>query len=195
MLDVGHGDSIYISFPNGKSMLVDTGNKKLRDFPSVNYLVLTHRHYDHMGNADKILAKYKVDTVWVNKGDKGTVPKGIKKIGDVALHFLENKETGENNSSLVFKLVYKKFSMLFTGDIKKKRKKYLIKKYGKFLKSKVYKVAHHGEEYYKPFIETASPELALLSCSELDYKNSKFVQYSNVKTKATIHGDIELTVK
>ena len=52
-----------------------------------------------------------------------------------------------NNNSLVCKLKYKKFSMLFTGDIEEVAEKAILNKYGKsseqILNSTVLKVAHH----------------------------------------------------
>lgn len=52
-----------------------------------------------------------------------------------------------NLSSLVFKLTYKDFSILFTGDIYQEGDKKLVKKYGTSLKSTILKVPHHGEWY------------------------------------------------
>ena len=52
-----------------------------------------------------------------------------------------------NNNSLVCKLNYKKFSMLFTGDIEEIAEKAILLNYGKnssqILKSTVLKIAHH----------------------------------------------------
>lgn len=50
-----------------------------------------------------------------------------------------------NNSSLVFKMEYNNFSILFTGDVYKQRDKELYLKYGNQLKSNVLKVPHHGD--------------------------------------------------
>lgn len=56
-------------------------------------------------------------------------------------------ENAINNNSLVCKLNYKKFSMLFTGDIEEIAEKEILDKYGKasskILNSTVLKVAHH----------------------------------------------------
>ena len=56
-------------------------------------------------------------------------------------------ENAINNNSLVCKLKYKKFSMLFTGDIEEVAEKAILNKYGKsseqILNSTVLKVAHH----------------------------------------------------
>lgn len=53
-------------------------------------------------------------------------------------------ENAINNNSLVCKLKFKKFSMLFTGDIEEIAEKAVLTKYNKkSLKATVLKVAHH----------------------------------------------------
>lgn len=56
-------------------------------------------------------------------------------------------ENAINNNSLVCKLKFKKFSMLFTGDIEEIAEKEILKRYDKNsikdLKATVLKVAHH----------------------------------------------------
>ena len=54
-------------------------------------------------------------------------------------------ENGINNNSLVCKMMYQKFSMLFTGDIEEVAEKAIVEKYGNnnILKSTVLKIAHH----------------------------------------------------
>ena len=52
-------------------------------------------------------------------------------------------ENAINNNSLVCKLKFKKFSMLFTGDIEEIAEKAILTKYNqKSLKATVLKVAH-----------------------------------------------------
>ena len=57
---------------------------------------------------------------------------------------LEINEKPLNNNSVVIKFYYKKFSVLFTGDIEGIAEKQIIEKYkNNKLKSTVLKVAHH----------------------------------------------------
>ena len=54
-----------------------------------------------------------------------------------------------NNNSLVCKLIYKNFSMLFTGDIEDIAEKAILSKYvnkQELLKADILKVAHHGSK-------------------------------------------------
>lgn len=79
----------------------------------------------------------------------------------------------KNNSSLVFKLTYSDFSVLFTGDIYKQGDRQLVKEYGDSLKSTVLKVPHHGEFYTAnspEFVKTVSPEIAVI-------QDTRYVNY------------------
>jgi len=71
-----------------------------------------------------------------------------------------------NNNSIVCKLSYKSFSMLFTGDIEEIAEKIIIKEYEdtNVLKATILKVAHHGSKSssIEEFIENVSPKIALI---------------------------------
>lgn len=64
-LDVSHGNATFIHFPNGKTLLVDSGDeRRSRDIVfsyikknnlTVDYYLLTHFHGDHNGMIDEIL--------------------------------------------------------------------------------------------------------------------------------------------
>lgn len=57
------------------------------------------------------------------------------------------KENVLNNNSLVIKLEYRKFNMLFTGDIEEVAEEQLIKIYSdKELEADILKVSHHWFE-------------------------------------------------
>lgn len=70
-----------------------------------------------------------------------------------------------NNNSMVFKLNYNKFSILFTGDIEKIAEEDILKNINsKMLKSNILKVAHHGSKTstIEKFLELVSPQIALI---------------------------------
>ncbi|MBI5582312.1 MAG: DNA internalization-related competence protein ComEC/Rec2 [Deltaproteobacteria bacterium] len=88
-LDVGHGSSILMEFPQGEKMLVDGGgsfnpefdlgervvgpflwNKKIT---RLEVVVLTHPHPDHLNGLPFILSKFKVRELWMN-GDRADSP-------------------------------------------------------------------------------------------------------------------------
>lgn len=78
-LDVGQGDCIFIEFPDGKNMIIDSGNcrgykkyeTKVLDFLSSNvennkidYMMLTHADSDHCYYLDNILEQFQIDTIF-----------------------------------------------------------------------------------------------------------------------------------
>lgn len=84
-------------------------------------------------------------------------------------------ENSINNNSLVCKLNYKNYSMLFTGDIEAIAEKAILNKYFKnldILKSDVLKVAHHGSKTSSiiEFIEKVKPKYAVIGVG----KDNKF---------------------
>ena len=74
-----------------------------------------------------------------------------------------------NNNSIVCKLVYKSFSMLFTGDIEAVAEKKIAQMYKdtNILQSTVLKVAHHGSKTssIQEFLELVKPKIALIGVS------------------------------
>lgn len=76
------------------------------------------------------------------------------------------KENSINNNALVCKLYYKRFTMLFTGDIEQEAENVICKMYkdSTALKSTVLKVAHHGSKSSstEEFIKLVSPKIALI---------------------------------
>lgn len=204
MFNVFHGDLIYIDLPNGKNMLVDTGKKgkpkkflfpflHSKNIKKIDYLVLTHMDYDHIGGAKEVIDKYDIGVIFYNGQDRGNKPQlrylqaaKEKNIPIIILNSdpdlsnivsLDNNlkmhvyhpmiKSESNNLSLVFKLVYKDFSMLFSGDLEKEGQKKVHDLYGNDLKSDVYKVAHHGDSSYTPFIDAISPKISLCPCLKI----------------------------
>ncbi|HWT04086.1 MAG TPA: MBL fold metallo-hydrolase [Pyrinomonadaceae bacterium] len=73
VLNVGQGDSILIVAPGGKSVLVDAGTPgsgrvvldamKRYNVGQLDLMVATHAHADHIGGADEVLRRTKVNAV------------------------------------------------------------------------------------------------------------------------------------
>lgn len=70
-----------------------------------------------------------------------------------------------NDNSVVGKLVFGKFSMLFTGDASRAEENKLIKEENTKLSSRVLKVGHHGSasSSQKDFLRSIRPESAVIS--------------------------------
>ena len=173
--------------------LLDRGIKEL------DYMIISHFDSDHVGglfyvlenirvkkvvisiqgeNSEnlerlrKIVKKKKQKVIVVKKGDNISIER------DVSLKILwpraQNmiKENILNNNSMVCKLSYKNFSMLFTGDIEEAEKD-ILKEYDlNDLQSTILKVAHHGSNTSssQEFVDAVNPQIALIGVGE----NNKF---------------------
>ncbi len=73
--DVGQGDSEFIQFPNGETMLIDAGesdkattvisNIKNLGVSEITYIIATHPHSDHIGGLSKVIDEFDVGTVYM----------------------------------------------------------------------------------------------------------------------------------
>ena len=101
-LDVNQGDSILLSLNNTKgNILMDTGGKpnyynstynfadnktipylKSIGIKKINYLILTHGDYDHMGEAINLVNNFKVEKVIFNCGPYNDLEKELIKVLD-----------------------------------------------------------------------------------------------------------------
>ena len=84
-------------------------------------------------------------------------------------------ENAINNNSIVCKFYYKKFSMIFTGDIEEKAERNILNQYknhSEILNSDILKIAHHGSKTssIQDFIEVVNPKVALIGVG----KNNNF---------------------
>lgn len=81
LIDVGQGDSILLTTPSGKHILVDSGDRSKRDMGKdvivpflrhsgiqrLDALVITHPDLDHFGGASSILRTFPVKELWINE--------------------------------------------------------------------------------------------------------------------------------
>ena len=75
-LDVGQGDATLIISPTGQTMLVDAGNNgkgvdevlpflNNLNIASLDYIVATHYHADHVGGIDEVVDSLSIDSIGV----------------------------------------------------------------------------------------------------------------------------------
>ena len=137
---------------------------------TIDLIILSHPDKDHYGGTFSILDKFNVRLFVVSpfnseEADYKILLEKIKKLnipiitiqaGDkietsyekiLVLHPTIKEFKTENQNSLVLKLYKKDKTFLLTGDIDQKVEKYLLKKYGKFLKADYLLIPHHGSKY------------------------------------------------
>ena len=205
-LDVGQGDSSLI-YSKHKVILIDTGgndNIKVSDNTikflkstgksKINYLVLTHGDYDHMGEAINLVNNFKVEKVIFNCGEFNELEKDLIKvldkkkipyyscikelnIDDNKLYFLNNKDYGnENDNSSVIYTKLNNYKFLFMGDAGVEVEEDLIEKYN-LQDIDVLKVGHHGSKTSssKKFIDEIEPKYSIISVG----KNNRYGHPNN----------------
>ena len=123
----------------------------------------------------KIVIDKKINVYVVQKGERINIEK------DLYIDILWPNEKDMivdnwiNNNSLVFKLVYKDFSIMFTGDIEEEAEKAILEQYSNNinkLQANVLKIAHHGSKTSttEDFLKKVSPKIALIGVG----KNNNF---------------------
>ena len=200
MFDVGEADSILISTPfRRKNILIDAGTGyeidniitylKSMGISKLDYLIITHGDYDHMGEAINLVNNFKVENVIFNCGTYNDLEKELIKvleqknikyyscikeinINKYKLQFLNTRVyDNENDNSSVIYLNYNNYKFLFMGDAGVEREEDILEKYN--LKDIDFlKVGHHGSNTSssKEFIDSVNPKYSLISVG----KNNRY---------------------
>lgn len=136
------------------------------------------RKSENYKNFIEIISKKSINIIEVQAGDKITIEKNlhINILWPSSAFYIDENEI--NNNSIVCKLVYKKFSLLFTGDIEEAAEKSMCNLYDKDLESTILKVGHHGSKTssYKDFIAKTHAKYALIGVG----KDNKYGHPSDV---------------
>ena len=197
-IDVGQGDSILIH--NDKNILIDTGGKesstkeksivinktipylKSLGIKRIDYLILTHGDYDHMGESINLVEKDKVKNVIFNCGEFNNLEKELitklnkNKVSYYScineldlennkLFFLQTREyDNENDNSNVIYTEINNYKFIFTGDASINTEKEILKDYN-LPEIDVLKVGHHGSKTSssKEFINEINPKYSIIS--------------------------------
>lgn len=198
-LDVGQGDSCFIELPNGETMLIDAGTAhssayiidfiKERGHSSIDYVIATHPHADHIGGMPDVFDAFEIKNMYMpnmsydsktyqrmltsveNEGCGVTYVKAgtsIQSIPNVTAEFTApcgTKYSNINNGSAVLLLRFGDSSYLFSGDAEELAE-YEILSFGKNLDSDVLKVGHHGSETSTSavYLAAITPVIAVISC-------------------------------
>lgn len=133
-------------------------------------VVISHADSDHLGGLPAVLRHIPVERVILNPVKESTrltrevhhvldslaVPVEPAYAGDTLsidpgtyIQVLNppkevSPRLGDNEASIVMRIVYGKTRLLFTGDIERAAERWVVAQYGDFLPSDVVKVGHHG---------------------------------------------------
>lgn len=206
VLDAGQGDAVLVTSPAGKRVLIDAGTNQAqvhemlaaRGIDTLNLVLATHAHADHIGGMDEVLEGFAVKVY----GDQGmahttrTYERVMEQVEAKAPRYLSlragrvfNLDDGIrleilaptepllrgtrsdlNSNSVVARLTHGKNCFLFTGDAEAPTEQRLVD--AGIGQCDVLKVAHHGSEHSTTpaWLEAVRPKLALISCG----KNNKY---------------------
>lgn len=183
VLDVGQGDAVLLE-QNGAYALVDAGTwdagpglvRQLQGAgaESLELLVMTHPHADHMGGMPEVLKNIGVKTLLLPDltgaeennvveqiqrlaAEQGTAivpaedgqeyPLGsgtLTVLGTGVVSAAESTDDAANDRSLALRFTAGNFSFLTTGDAETEEETALVAQYGGALHSTLLKAGHHG---------------------------------------------------
>jgi competence protein ComEC len=202
-IDVGEGDAVLIQMgsrqilvdggPSPREITLELGSRMPFWDRTIDLLVLTHPHHDHLAGLVEVLRRYRVEQVLYPDLDYASPlydewsrligEKGIKStfacagqqvdLGDgIIMKVLSpqadpvtGSESDIDNNSVVLRLSSGDISFLLTGDIMSEAERELIRKRAN-LNGTVLKVAHHGSDSSTTpeFLAVVSPRVAVISC-------------------------------
>lgn len=201
-LDVGQGDAIFIEAPNGNQVLVDGGPDstviarlgEVMPFwdRSIDLVVLTHPHADHLDGLVEVLKRYDVDLVMAT-GVNHTIPEyeewhsllrkksvevvtaragqKVRLAENTHLNILAPLEDWKGKSPrdihdamVISKLIYASTAALLVGDAERPLERQLIAS-GTDINVDILKVGHHGSKTSTSaeFLRATSPGVAVIS--------------------------------
>lgn len=219
-INVEQGDSILISFKD-KNILIDTGGNSMNDnvgknilvpylksvgVKKIDYLILTHGDYDHMGEAINLVENFKVDKVIFNCGEFNELEQELIKVLDKKkipyyscikelnidnnkLYFLNNKDYGnENDNSSVIYTELNNHKFRFMGDAGVEVEEDLTQKYN-LQNIDVLKVGHHGSKTStgKEFINAINPKYSIISVGKNNYYSHPNKEVLNILSNSKIY--------
>lgn len=200
-LDVGQGDSSLIIY-NDIVVMNDTGGTsnynvssgcikllKSLGYSHIDYLILTHGDFDHMGDSIYLINNYNIKNIVLNNDSfnelETNLIKELKKkkikyyqnvekipISNNIITILNTKEyDNENDNSNVIYIELNNYKFMFMGDAGVDKEKDILERYN-ISNIDVLKVGHHGSKTSssKSFINKINPKYSIISVG----KNNRY---------------------
>ncbi len=202
-LDVGQGDAIFLRGPQGQQILLDGGpdasvleqmGKHMSFFDrSIDVMILSHPHLDHLAGIVDVLKRYRVDLILLPDApsniprfreflaliEEKNIPvlladpsRDLDLGGGFWLDILWAPEAGTssdtaNEACAIVKTTFGSDSILFTGDIAEEEETTILAA-GADVSATILKVAHHGSRYGTStgFLLEVSPQIAVISAGK-----------------------------
>lgn len=204
-LDVGQGDSIYIRTPDDYFILVDGGPsvsvlEQLADVVprynrTIDLVVLTHPHADHVNGLVEVIKRFEVEGVlmvgtpsrnahyqeFFRLCDEWSIPIYFGQAGhDIKIgrylyldivwpaNSIVGKEIENlNNASLAIRVITPGGIVMLTGDAEIEEEKEMLES-GFDLSADVLKAGHHGSKTASldEFLEAVNPETVVIQCGK-----------------------------
>lgn len=188
-------NQVLIDGGQGSAVLSQLGQVMPFYDKEIDLVILTHPDSDHISGLIEVVKRYKVDTilttgvkndtkefqVWQDLIQSKNIPVQIAVLGQsiqlsqnihldvlAPLEDVNGKEVKDlNHTSIVNRLVYGGFKVLFTGDAEFRVEKALIEK-NIVVDSDIIKVGHHGSKSStsQDFLDVVSPEVVVIQVGE-----------------------------
>jgi beta-lactamase superfamily II metal-dependent hydrolase len=197
ILDVGQGDAMLLSHPE-VTLLIDTGRFDRSDVvpllrrhgvESIDVLVITHPHADHIGQFDRVMGAFPVAEVWWSGAVATTrtferavaaleasdaryeEPRGgqTTTVGPLLIEVLHpgpaDSLRGLNDASISLRITYGDFRIVTTGDAERAAEAQMVARWSDRLRADVLRLGHHGSSTSTTpaFLDAVSPSVVIYS--------------------------------